>query len=207
MSIARLAAANPVPPADDRFDPVLFASIVARPRRRSRTVYVVALAVVACGLFATGAVAVSGWFDDVVTPGVTAREYREAQAQLAVPPGFTWPARDFSAGVTSAGGGGATAVLIAQGAWECYWTRALARGDVAAQRRAHAALLELLTANVVVKPAGLPEGASVRSDRPTVAYADDGGIELKRQMYADAAAGNGALLAQSCRVNGPGGAG
>jgi hypothetical protein len=206
MTIDRLAAANPVRHVDDRFDETLFASIVARPQRRCRTPYVIALAVVVCGLFATGAVAVSGWFDDVKTPDVTAREYRNAQAQLTTPPGFEWPNRDFSNGLTT-GGGGATAVLIAQGAWECYWTQALQTGDIAAQRRAHTALLQLLATNIVVKPEGLPEGSSPRRDLPTAVYADDGGVELKRRMYTEAAAGDGALLAQSCRVNGPGAGG
>jgi len=107
--------------------------------------------------------------------------------------------------VTSPGGGGAFAVSIDQDAWECYWVDSIHSGDAAGQQRAHAALDDLMKNNIVVAPAGAPEDYSPpgATEKPIVAFADDGGYQHKQRMYAEAAAGHPQQLEQSCRANGP----
>jgi hypothetical protein len=58
----------------------------------------------------------------------------------------------------------------------------------------------------VVAPAGSPENvAPPAGTRPPFAiFADDGGLQHFRRIYARAAAGHPRLLFQSCRANGPG---
>ena len=132
-------------------------------------------------------------------------EYAAAQKQLTMPPGYSWPALHWPAhSVTSPGAGGGFAVTVDQNAWECYWVGAIHSGDVAAGRRAQAALDDLMTNHTVVAPAGASENWSPpQADNPTQVFANDGGYQYKQRIYADAAAGNPQQLEQSCRVNGP----
>src|SRR5438552_17800484 len=101
-SLLRLRAANPVRRPLTAAEPELFAQIVslppdpalgrqeASPRRRRVVVLAVVLAVAA--LLASGAFAISNWvFTGAVKPPVTRAEYREAQHELTLPPGYTWP--------------------------------------------------------------------------------------------------------------------
>jgi hypothetical protein len=219
--IGRLRRANPVPVvvADDDAD--LFARIVALPpdprlarrlRRaieRRRVAVVLVLAVAFAALLASTALAISHWFGgDAVKPPVTRQEYIAAQKQLTLPPGAAWPAFHMPGAntVTTRGGGGGRAVLIAQNAWECYWVDAIRRGDAAAEQRAHRELDQLVANNVVVAPEGAPEGWTPLPP-PTVpfaVFAHDGGLNWVRAMYAKAAAGNPYNLIQSCRANAPG---
>jgi len=217
----RLRRANPVPqaPAGDQAD--LFARIISspgdsrlagrvrqRPLGNRRRALVVAFALGVAALLASTAFAVSHWITgDVVRPPVTKREYRDAQAQLTLPPGVTWPQFHITEpnSVTSRGGGGARAVGIAQNAWECYWVRAINRGDGAAEQRAYDQLKGLLANNVIVAPIGAPEGWTPLPlpKYPISVWAHDGGLNYVRDMYARAAAGDSHDLAQSCRVNAP----
>jgi|tagenome__1003787_1003787.scaffolds.fasta_scaffold20988255_3 hypothetical protein len=214
QTLNRLRAANPcgeatAPDADALFDRIVLAPadrrLAHRPRRHSRRLAIVLVAaVVVCGLLASGAI--SGWFTHVITGPTVKAEYAAAQKQLAMPPGYRWPPLHWpSNSVTSRGAGGAFAVSLDQDAWECYWVDSIRSGDDAAQQRAKAALDNLLRNHIVVAPAGAPEDytppQSART--PTLAFADDGGYELKQRMYADAAAGKPKLLEQSCRANGP----
>jgi hypothetical protein len=81
---------------------------------------VVALAVMA--LLASTAFAISKWvLGDAVKPKVTKAEYRAAQHELILPPGYTWPVlRVAPNSLTGRGGGGGHAVLVVENAWECY---------------------------------------------------------------------------------------
>jgi hypothetical protein len=213
--LARLHEANPFPndvlaAADDE----LFARITAEPpsdtRRRAyrRPVVVVALALIAVAVLASTAFAVSQWIGgDVVKPDVTLAEYRAAQRQLAVPPGFVWPKLHIDpSSVTTRGGGGSSAVLNAEIAWDCYWVDAVNRGDAPGQARARRQLNTLVRNNMLVAPIGAPEDW-VPPDppkRPYVVFAYDGGYEWLQETIRLAAAGHPERLAQRCRANTPG---
>jgi hypothetical protein len=212
----RLRAANPfADEAHSTADDELFARITAAARepratRRSyrRPVVAIALALLAVAVLASTAFAVSRWIGgDVVKPDVTQAEYRDAQRELSVPPGFAWPPLHTEPNsVTTRGGGGGHAVLIAQNAWECYWVQSIQRKDTGAQRRAHARLDSLLRNNTLVAPAGAPEDwvPANPPDRPYAVFAQDGGYEWVQEAYALAAAGHPQRLAERCRANAPG---
>ena len=214
-TLAYLRRLNPVPEAASGDGAKLFEQITSLPRderlapRRSTTrrrVALVAVGLALMALLATTALAISGWFGDVVKPPVTRQEYRNAQDELTLPPGGTWPRLNVDPNsVTSRGGGGSSAVMIAMGSWECYWVDAIKSGDQPAQQRAHAELSSLLANHVVIAPAGASENWSPSNSHsfPVAAFADDGGYQLKQQTYAEAAAGNPKNLIQSCRANGP----
>ena len=213
-TFAYLRRLNPVPQAASVDGAELFEQITSLPQderaaaRRSpnrRRIALVAVALAATAILATTAFAVANWFGDVVKPSVTRQEYRNAQDELALPPGVTWPALNVDPNsVTSRGGGGSSAVMIAMSSWECYWVDAIKRGDEQAQQRAHAELNSLFANHVVIAPAGASENwFPTGHPFPVVAFADDGGYEYKQQMYADAAAGRPKQLFQSCRANGP----
>jgi hypothetical protein len=213
-TLAYLRRMNPVPEAASVDGAELFDRITSLPqaerpvaRRAShrRRLALVAVALVVMALLATTAFAISGWFGDVVKPPVTKQEYRNAQDVLALPPGATWPKLNVDPNsVTSRGGGGAYAVMIAMGSWECYWVDAIKSGDQQGQQQAHAELDSLLADHAVIAPAGASENwAPTGHPFPVVAFADDGGYQYKQQMYADAAAGEPHDLIQSCRANGP----
>jgi hypothetical protein len=213
-TLAYLRRMNPVPEAASVDGAELYDRITTLPRdellrtRRSpyrRRVALVAVGLVVVALLATTALAISGWFGDVVKPPVTRQEYRNAQDELTLPPGATWPELNVDPNsVTSRGGGGSSAVMIAMGSWECYWADAIKSGDEQAQQRAHAELNSLFANHVVIAPAGASENWFPTGHAfPVVAFADDGGYEYKQQMYADAAAGRPKTLFQSCRANGP----
>jgi hypothetical protein len=211
----RLRRANPCPAATTADAESLFERITstapdARSRRRPRTYRRAALvlAVVAAlvAVLASAAPAISNWIGDVIGKTEVTSEYADAQSKLTLPPGYAWPDQNFPANaVTSRGAGGSFAVFAAQGAWECYWVKAIRDGNVAGGRRARLALRDLMTRHIVVAPSGASENWSPPQSEhtPTAAFADDGGYELKQKMYAEAAAGRPQLLEQSCRANGP----
>jgi len=215
-SLNRLRAANPFADGTTVNADALFDSIVleapdrrlARKRRHARRpVLVLVTAALLCGLLASGAYGLAdGWFGHAIGGATVKAEYLDAQKQLAMPPGYTWPALNWPANtVTSPGGGGAMAVSNDQDAWECYWVDSIHSGDVAGQRQAHAALNDLMKNNIVIAPAGAPEDYTPpgATEKPILAFADDGGYQYKQRMYADAAAGHPQQLEQSCRANGP----
>jgi len=213
-TLAYLRRMNPIPEAASIDGAELYDRITSLPQdeplgtRRApyrRRVALVAVGLVVMALLATTALAISGWFGDVVKPPVTRQEYRNAQDVLTLPPGATWPELNVDPNsVTSRGGGGSSAVMIAMGSWECYWADAIKSGDEQAQQRAHAELNSLFANHVVIAPAGASENWFPTGHAfPVVAFADDGGYEYKQQMYADAAAGLPKALFQSCRANGP----
>jgi hypothetical protein len=213
--MGRLAEGNPYPDRAAAVNDELFARIVAQPvatrpaRKRLRRSLVVALAALAAvAVLASTAFAVSQWLGgDVVKPDITKAEYRNAQRQLALPPGATWPALHVDPNsVTTRGGGGGYAVAIAQNAWECYWVRAIRGGDDRAAGRARAQAEMLLHDNVIVAPAGASENWAppATSGRPYAVYAHDGGYEWVRDSYALAAAGEPQRLMQRCIANSPG---
>jgi hypothetical protein len=158
-------------------------------------------------LLASTAYALSNWvFSSAVGPKVTKQEYRQAQHELTLPPGVTWPKLHVDPNsVTGRGAGGGSAVLISQNAWECYWVDAIGRGDTEGQQRARRELAALLANNILVAPAGAPENWTPPNP-PTVpfaTFANDGGLEWIRENYALAAAGHPQRLTQSCRANAP----
>jgi hypothetical protein len=213
-TLAYLRRMNPVPEAASVDGAELYDRIISLPQdqplraRRSpyrRRVALIAVALAVMALLATTALAISGWFGEVVKPPVTRQEYRNAQDVLALPPGATWPELNLQPNsVTSRGGGGSYAVMIAMGSWECYWVDAIRNGDQPAQQQAHAELTSLLADHVVIAPAGASENwAPTGHAFPVAAFTDDGGYQLKQRMYAEAAAGQPRELIQSCRANGP----
>jgi hypothetical protein len=213
-TLAYLRRMNPVPEAASVDGAELYERITSLPQdeplraRRSlyrRRVALVGVGLVVVALLATTALAITGWFGDVVKPPVTKQEYRNAQDVLSLPPGATWPQLNVDPNsVTSRGGGGAQAVMIAMGSWECYWVDSIKTGDQQAQQQAHAELNSLLADHAVIAPAGASENwAPTGHAFPVVAFADDGGYQWKQKMYADAAAGHPQNLIQSCRANGP----
>ncbi len=214
-TLNRLSAANPFRPATTVDADALFVRIVltppdrrleGTPRRHRRPALVLILAVVACGLLASGAYAISSLWGGVIGGPTVKAEYAAAQKQLTLPPGYTWPALNWPPhSVTSRGAGGSFAVANDQEDWECYWVAAIKEGDTAAQERAHAALVDLMTNHIVIAPLGASEDWSppAAESTPTMVYARDGGYHFVQRMYALAAAGKPGLLAQSCRANGP----
>ena len=213
-TLAYLRRLNPVPRAASVDGAELFDQITSLPQdarsapRRSgarRRVALVAVGLAVMAILATTAFAVANWFGDVVKPPVTRQEYRNAQDELALPPGATWPALNVDPNsVTSRGGGGSSAVMIAMSSWECYWVDAIKSGDQPAQQQAHSELNSLLHDHVVIAPPGASENwAPSTAQFPVAAFADDGGYQMKQAMYADAAAGHPHSLIQSCRANGP----
>jgi hypothetical protein len=215
-AFGRLRAANPVAVATVADADALFDRITStaperplrRPSRRRRRLLVAAVALVLAAVVASTAPAISNWIGDVIGQSEVTSEYGDSQSRLTLPPGYDWPKLSFpSNSVASRGAGGSYAVMIAQAAWECYWVQEIRAGNVAHQRRAHAALRDLLANHIVITPEGASENwappQSVRT--PTASYADDGGYEYKERMYAEAAAGHPRQLAQSCRANAPAG--
>ena len=213
-TLAYLRRLNPVPKAASVDGADLFERITSLPRdarpapRRSATrrrVALVAVGLAVMALLATTAFAVANWLGDVVKPAVTKQEYKTAQSELTLPPGVTWPELNVDPNsVTSRGGGGSSAVMIAMSSWECYWVDAIKSGDQPAQQQAHSELNSLLHDHVVIAPPGASENwAPSTAQFPVAAFADDGGYQMKQAMYADAAAGHPHSLIQSCRANGP----
>ena len=213
-TLARLRGANPIPRPDTVDAGDLFARITALPadprlRRRPtpnrRRVLVLALALAVMALLASTAFAISNWvLGDAVGPQVTKAEYRNAQSQLALPPGYSWPALHVPPdSVTGRGAGGGHAVVAAENAWECYWVKAIRDGDASAQRRAQAELTALLDDNVIVAPAGASENWTPPKPpkTPYAVFADDGGLQWLRETYALAAAGHPQRLVARCRAN------
>lgn len=214
----RLAAANPYTVSTRVDADALFERIVLepgdsrfartqRPRYRRRALVLVA-AIVACGLLASVAYGISSLLGgkSIGGPAVKA-EYAAAEKQLTLPPGYNWPPLDWSPNsVTSPGGGGAFALFFDQDAWECYWVGAIHSGDQTAQRRARAALDDLMKNHVVLAPKGASEDWSPpqATDIPIEVYGDRGSYQYTLRTYAEAAAGKPHLLEESCRANGPG---
>ena len=218
--LTRLQAANPEPLVVQTDSLDLFNEITASPGDRRlfvserkplirRRGLALAVAFAVAALLASTAFAISRLVaDDVVGPDVTKAEYLEAQSQLELPPGATWPRLSFGPAnsVTGRGAGGGIAVLNAQNAWECYWVRAIRTGDTAAQARAHAALDNLLANNILEAPARASENWTppIKPKIPYAVFAHDGGLDSIRANYAAAAAGHPRGLAQSCYANAPG---
>ncbi len=100
-SLTRLRQANPFPRPATAGAHDLFAQITAlpadlrlRPRatRNRRRVLVLALALAVMALLVSTAFAISNWLlGDAVRPPVTKAEYRAAQHELTLPPGYSWP--------------------------------------------------------------------------------------------------------------------
>lgn len=214
-TLAYLRRLNPVPEAAPVDGAELFDRITSLPpderlgARRSphrRRIALAAVALAAMAILATTAFALSNWLGDVVKPAVTKQEYKNAQGELTLPPGATWPSLNVDPNsVTGRGAGGGRAVFVAMNAWECYWVGAIQNGDQAAQQRAHAELSGLLKNNVVVAPAGASENWTPPNppSGPYAIFADDGGYEHFQAIYDAAAAGNPHGLIQSCRANAP----
>jgi hypothetical protein len=215
-SMLQLRSANPFPEPASVDDADLFARIITLPpdsRLRARTspyrrrVLVVGLALAVMALLASTAFAISNWIGaDAVKPPVTRNEYRLAQHELTLPPGYSWPALHIPPDtVTGPGAGGGRAVDAALTAWQCYWVQTIRSGNTAAQTRAHTELNALLDNNVIVAPANASENWTPPNPpkQPYAVFADDGGLQWSREMYAQAAAGHPQRLIQSCRANAP----
>jgi hypothetical protein len=220
-TMQRLRTARP-PSAKVTVDrDALFASIVAsasrpaegRDRRRPRRKLVVVTVVAAVAVLAAGSTlgvaGLLGWHTDnslVSNPREWRALYRAATRELTLPPGVKWPYRTLAPNnVTSRDYPGGMAVGISQIAWECYWVGAIRTDNVAGQHRAQSALADIVRHHIAVAPPGSPENvappATVKP--PFEIYASDGGLQADKHMYAEAAAGNPAGIAQSCRANGP----
>ena len=214
-TLAYLRRMNPLPqpaPVDgaDLYDRITALPpderLTARRSGHRRRIALAAVALATMALLATTAFALSGWFGDVVKPAVTKQEYKAAQGELTLPPGTTWPSLHVDPNsVTGRGAGGGHAVLVAMTAWECYWVGAIRSGDQGGQQQAETTLNGFLKNNVLIAPAGASENWTPPNppNVPFVVFADDGGVQYKQAMYADAAAGNPHELIQSCRANGP----
>jgi hypothetical protein len=215
-TLNRLRAANPFPAATAVDGTALYGRIVlAAPDRRlvraprsyRKPALVLVAAVVACGLVASGAYAISNWIGGVIRGPTVKAEYAAAQKQLTLPPGYSWPPLHWPPNsVTTPGAGGSFAVFFDQDAWECYWVGAIHSGDVAAQHRSRAALDDLMRNHTVIAPKGAPEGWSPpqATDTPIQVFAYNGGYQFIQRTYAEASAGKPKQLEQSCRANGPG---
>jgi hypothetical protein len=209
-TLDRLRRANPIsqPPAGDSGD--RFSRITALPRERPkgrrlpRRVLVLAAAALGALAVTSAAIAISGLLGGVEGPATAEQEYIAAQSQLVLPPGDTWPQRQWPRNsVTSLGAGGGVAVAVAQVDWECYWASAIKGKDTSAAARARTALEAMLEHNVVVAPAGASENWSPPdTTKPIEVYADDGGYQYAQHTYAEAAAGDPSGIAKSCRANG-----
>jgi hypothetical protein len=183
----------------------------ARPRRRPRRrLAIVAGLAAAAALTAGTAFAVGsllGWHTDnslITSPREWRKLYRVATRELTLPPGMRWPHRTLAPNnVTSRNEPGGMAVGIAQVSWECYWTAAIRAGNTTAERRAQAALTDIVRHHIVVAPAGSPENVAPPAGTrpPFEIYADDGGLAFDKHHYALAAAGDPSGIAQSCRAN------
>ena len=215
-TLLRLRKANPYPLPATVEESDLLARITAQPpdsrlRRRVTPLHrrglVLGVSFAVMALLASTAYALSTWvFSSAVKPDVTKAEYRRAQDELRLPPGYSWPVLYVDPNsVTSPGAGGGHAVLISQNAWECYWAKAIRNGNTAAQRRAHTELSTLLANNILVAPVGAPEDWRPPNppDEPYAVFAHDGGLNWIRQTYELAAVGNPRRLRQSCRANSP----
>ena len=217
----RLRRANPSREIPYPEDAALLEGITALPgdsrldhrrgqRLHRRKAVTLAIAFGIGALLASTAFAVSRWIDDdLVRLPVTRQEYYDAQKQLRLPPGVTWPVfvmpPEADISVTSRGAGGGQAVLIAQNAWECYWVRAIRSGDTAAAQLAHSELSNLLAHHILEAPAGASENwrPTPPPAVPVTTFAHDGGLDHVRATYRQAAAGNPRNLVQSCRANAP----
>ena len=216
MERLRRARPEPAPLAIDADE--LFGAIVkterepaTRRRPRPRRAVLIAAALAATIVLTAGSALaftnILGWHDAtslVKTPRQWQKLYVAAQSDLKLPPGVAWPKLTFPPNsVTPTSEPGGVAVGTAQTAWECYWARAIHTGNVTAQHRAHAALDDLLADHVVVAPPGSSENvappASVKL--PVEVLASDGGLGYMKRMYAQAAAGNPTMIAESCRAN------
>ena len=214
-AFTRLQAANPCPSSSPLDAELLFdritgsapaTQVVSTRGRARRPLLVFALALATAAVLVSTALGLAGWIGSVIGPAEANSEFMQAQSQLTLPPGFSWP--QFSLppnSVTSRGAGGAAAVMMAQVAWECYWARAIHAGDTTAAHGAHAALSDLMTNHIVVAPTGAPEDWSPpqAARTPTATFADDGGYEFKQRMYERASSGNPGLPEQSCSANAP----
>jgi hypothetical protein len=224
-SMERLRNARPALAESPIDGGALFAAITARPRdlsfepapghRRSRRRLLVA-AVVAAALVLTAGTALAGpisrllgWHEEthlVSNPRQWRALYHAATRRLTLPPGQSWPYRTLAPNTTTGvSGAGGMAVGISQTRWECYWVKAIRSNDTAGQRRAQAALADIVAHHILVAPPGSSENVAppAGSKPPFEIFASDGGIQYVKKMYADAAAGHPATLIQSCRANGP----
>ena len=210
----RLAEANPVPRPPAVEASGLFTEITSlppdprvRPRRagRRRLVVILAAALLAVAVLSSTAFAVTRLVE-WVKPPVTKKEYVKAQTELRLPRGYTWPKLHIEGNsVTAPGAGGGDAVMAAMWAWEDYWVKAIRTGDSAAQQQAHDELLTLLNDNVIIVPEGASENWSPPDppEAPFAQFADDGGVEMLRKAFDEAAAGRPKRLEQIGRVNAP----
>ena len=216
----RLRRANPSREIPCPEDAALLEGITALPgdsrldhrrgRLQRRKAVTLAIAFGVGALLASTAFAVSRWIDDdLVRLPVTRQEYYDAQKQLRLPPGVTWPVfvmpPEADISVTSRGAGGGQAVLIAQNAWECYWVRAIRNGDTTSAQLAHSELNNLLAHHILEAPAGASENWTPTPPPvvPVATFAHDGGLDHVRAWYRQAAAGKPLNLAQSCKANAP----
>jgi hypothetical protein len=210
----RLRNAAPAAPSPIRDRDAVFAGIVAgqgdtavatrirlsRPARRKLTIVLVALAIAALTAATALGTNFLGWHDETAiidSPQQWETLYRAATRELTLPPGQSWPHRTLSQP-------GGEAVAISRARWECYWGSAIRSGDTAAQTRAQAALADINANHTLVAPDGSSENVAAPSNikGPYEIFANDGGIQFVKKMYADAAAGRPAMLFQSCRANG-----
>jgi hypothetical protein len=219
--MARLRKAAPAAPLPAIDRDLLFNRIVAqpgdpgvaahtrRPRSAPRKLTIALIAFALAAMTAGTAVATGflGWHDEaaiVKSPHGWQALYRAATRQLTLPPGETWPHRTLPPNsVTGKSQPGGEAVAISQNRWECYWAHAIQTGNTAAQKQAQAALADIVAHHILVAPAGSSENVAPPSNLkgPFAIFADDGGLQFVKQMYADAAAGRPAMLIQSCRAN------
>ncbi len=216
----RLRAAAPAPVELETDRDALFHRIVAGahapaptgrpPRRPRRRLAVVAGLAMAAALTAGTAFAVGGllgWHTDnslLQSPREWRKLYRKATRELTLPPGMRWPYRTLAPNtVTSRDEPAGMAVGIAQVSWECYWTAAIRADDTPAERRAQAALSDIVRHHIVVAPPGSPENVAPPAGTrpPFEIYASDGGLAYDKHHYALAAAGDPSGIAQSCRAN------
>jgi hypothetical protein len=218
----RLRNAAPAAPGPVLDRNALFAGIVARPgdpaivarhrltrsTRHKLTIVLVALAI--AGLTVATAVATGflDWHDETVIiekPQQWETLYRAATRELTLPPGQSWPHRTLPPNtVTGKSQPGGEAVAFSRMRWECYWGKAIRSGDTAAQASAQAALADINARHTLIAPDGSSENVAPPSNikGPYEIFANDGGIQFVKKMYADAAAGRPAMLFQSCRANG-----
>lgn len=129
--------------------------------------------------------------------------YRQAQSQLALPPGATWNTIHIPADVrVSTNQGASTAVSIATTKWACYWATAIGQNDSAHERQSAAAFGSLIKNNWVEAPTQSDENATVPNDHP-VATGDPSTIRSLRREYRQGLAGNAHTLHQDCKANSP----
>jgi hypothetical protein len=217
----RLRNAAPAAPSPIRDRDAVFAGIVAgqrdpavatrirlsRPARRKLTIVLVALAIAALTAATALGTNFLGWHDETAiidSPQQWETLYRAATRELTLPPGQSWPHRTLAPHtVTGMSQPGGEAVAISRARWECYWGSAIRSGDTAAQTRAQAALADINANHTLVAPDGSSENVAAPSNikGPYEIFANDGGIQFVKTMYADAAAGRPAMLFQSCRAN------